>query len=401
MLQKQSGAASAPVNSPSRQAWSWRSRRTRALLYQVLAVSVLVGLAWLLVTTTLANLNARGIRSGFDFLRDPAGFEIGESLLPFVSSDSYWRAFLAGLLNTLRVALAGIVLATVLGVLIGVGRLSSNALLRWLSSCYVELVRNLPLLLQLLMWYFLLTQLLPPVTEALHVGQMVYLSKSGLSFPWPVWAIGHLTMLAGLLAGLIVGAVVAHRARLAFEAGTGTGPSGTIRLGILLICTLLGWLVGGAPLQADLPEPSVFNISGGASVTPEFLAVLVGLSIYTAAFIAEIVRSGIQSVAWGQIEAADALGLPRRLTLRLVTLPQARRVALPPLANQYLNLIKNSSLAVAIGYPDLVSISNTTLNQTGRALECIGIIMAIYLLLSLLTAFIMFRYGLRAAIVER
>ncbi|MGI4937089.1 MAG: ABC transporter permease subunit, partial [Janthinobacterium lividum] len=300
--------------------WSWRSRSTRALVYQAAVVVLLIVLAALLARTTLLNLQARGIRSGFDFLFDPAGFEIGESVLPFAAGDPYWRAFAVGLSNTLRVALAGIVLATVIGVLIGIGRLSRNALLRWICSAYVELFRNLPLL-QLLMWYFTLTQLLPPVTEALHLGTLVYLSKSGLSFSWPVWAIGHLTAVLGAVVGVVAGAIVARRARRAFEAGEGTGPSGTIRLGILLVCTLLGWLIGGAPLAADLPEPSVFNISGGASVTPEFLAVLIGLSVYTAAFIAEIVRSGIQSVAWGQLEAADALGLPRRLTLRLVVLP--------------------------------------------------------------------------------
>jgi general L-amino acid transport system permease protein len=318
--------------------------RWRALAWQALAVAALLALAWFLAANTQENMRLRGIRSGLDFLFDPAGFDIGETLFPFSAGDPYWRAFLAGVVNTLRVAAAGIVLATLLGGLVGVGRLARNALLRWLCGAYVEFFRNLPLLLQLLMWYFLLAELLPPVSEALQLGPYIFLSKSGLSFP-----------------------------------------------------DLLGWLAGGG---LDLPERTVFNISGGAAVTPEFLALLLGLTLYTAAFIAEIVRSGIQSVSWGQLEAAGALGLTPRQTLRLVVLPQALRVMIPPAANQYLNLTKNSSLAVAIGYPDLVSITNTSLNQTGRAIECIAIMMAIYLVLSLATAFFMNRYNARAAIRE-
>lgn len=320
------------------------ARRWRALAWQVLAVAALLALAFFLADNTQENMRLRGIRSGFDFLADPAGFDIGESLFPFSAGDPYWRAFLAGLGNTVRVALAGIVLATIVGMLVGVGRLSRNALLRWLCGAYVESFRNLPLLLQLLMWYFMLAELLPPVSEALQPLPHVYLSKSGLSFP-----------------------------------------------------DLAGWLAGRG---LDVPERTVFNISGGAAVTPEFLALLLGLSLYTAAFIAEIVRSGIQSVPWGQLEAAGALGLTARQTLRLVVLPQALRVMIPPTANQYLNLTKNSSLAVAIGYPDLVSITNTSLNQTGRAIECIAIMMAIYLVLSLATAWLMNRYNARAAIRE-
>jgi general L-amino acid transport system permease protein len=391
----------APRTHKRKPVWSWRSRSLRALAYQAAAIAILGTLVILLVDTTLENMRLRGIRSGFDFLSDPAGFEISESVFPFSASQPYWRAFLAGLGNTVRVALAGIVLATLFGTVIGIGRLSHNALLRGLCSAYVEFFRNLPLLLQLLMWYFMLTHLLPPVSEALQAGPGIFLSKSGLSFPWPVWGSGHVTALIGLLLGIVAARAWARRVRLAFEEGRGTGRHWLQSLAIVLAGMLLGWLVGGAPMAVEMPERTIFNISGGAAVTPEFLAVLLGLTVYTAAFIAEIVRSGIQSVPWGQLEAAGALGLSRRQTLRLVVLPQARRVVIPPLANQYLNLTKNSSLAVAIGYPDLVSITNTALNQTGRAVECIAIMMAIYLALSLATAFFMHRHNAGAAIMER
>lgn len=391
----------APRARKRKPAWSWRSRTLRALAYQAAAIAILVVLVAFLVDTTLENMRLRGIRSGFDFLSDPAGFDISETVMPFSASEPYWRAFLAGLGNTVRVALAGIVLATLFGTLIGIGRLSRNALLRGLSGAYVEFFRNLPLLLQLLMWYFMLTHLLPPVSGALQAGPAIFLSKSGLSFPWPVWGAGHITALIGLLLGIAAARAWTRRARLAFEEGRGAGPHWMKSVFIVLAGTLLGWLAGGAPMEVEIPERSIFNVSGGAAVTPEFLAVLMGLTIYTAAFIAEIVRSGIQSVPWGQLEAAGALGLTRRQTLRLVVLPQARRVVIPPLANQYLNLTKNSSLAVAIGYPDLVSITNTTLNQTGRAVECIAIMMAIYLVLSLGTAFFMHRHNAGAAIMER
>jgi general L-amino acid transport system permease protein len=294
-------------------------------------------LVWL-VSNTLGHLRERGAQAGFDFLTQPAGFGIGESWLDYESGQPFWRAFLAGLANTVRVAVPGIVLATVLGTLLGLGRLSRNLLLRGLSTAYVELLRNVPLLVQLFMWYFALTELLPPSNEAVHLAPGLYLSKSGLSFPW--WENGA-----------------------------------------------VAW-----------PEAGPFNVSGGASVTPEYLAILVGLTSYTAAFIAEIVRAGIQSVSPGQAQAALSMGLTPRQSLRHVVMPQALRVIVPSITNQYLNLTKNSSLAVAIGYPDLVSVANTALNQTGRAFECIAIIMSVYLLLSLLTSWLMNRYNARVAL---
>ena len=331
---------------PQKKSSFWRSQAFRGRLYQALAFGLIAAVIWFLTYNTLQNMALRGIRSGFDFLTDPAGFDIGESLFPFDSGQPYWQAFGVGLLNTLRVALLGILLTTLLGTLLGVGRFSRNALVRGVCYVYVEMFRNVPVLLQLLMWYLLFTEVLPAATEAWTLGP-VFLSKGGLSFPIPVWP------------------------------------------------------VGGATLAFDFPVKGEFAIEHGGSLTPEFLAVLLGLTFYTAAFVAEVVRSGIQSVDRGQREAAVALGLNPRQSMRLVMLPQALRVIIPPLTNQFLNLTKNSSLAVAIGYPDVVSIANTALNQTGRAVECIAIVMAVYLCISLATALLMHGYNRRAAIQER
>ena len=393
--------ATSPKPSPQRRRWSWRSRSFRGIVYQMLAVSVIALVAWFLTSNTLTNLRIRGIQSGFDFLIQPACFGIGETVIEFDSSNPYWKAFLVGLTNTLRVAIIGILISTVLGTVIGIGRLSRNFLVRAVCSAYVELFRNIPVLLQLLMWYLLLNELLPPVSEALHPAPGMYLSKGGFAFPVPVWAPGF----GLILAGAIVGAICAwlYR-RWAYTQFTLTGYARAMfwpALAIIVVGVAAGWFAAGMPTALDMPEKTEFNVVGGGAVTPEFLALTLGLAIYTAAFIAEIVRSGIQAVPWGQIEAASSLGLSRNRQLKLVLLPQALRVMIPPLTNHYLNLTKNSSLAVAIGYPDLVSISNTTLNQTGRAVECITIIMAVYLTLSLSTAALMNWYNARAAIKER
>ncbi|MCX7167238.1 MAG: ABC transporter permease subunit [Rhodocyclales bacterium] len=307
-----------------------QGRRGRALTVQALLAAGLLVALWWLLDVTAANMAERGIRSGFGFLTEPAGFAIGESLLPFDSADSTLWALAAGLANTLRVALPAIVISTLLGTLIGLGRLSPNLLLRGLCTAYVEALRNVPLLLQLLAWYFVVTDLLPLASEALELAPHVFLSKSGLSLPW---------------------------------------------------------LVGDGALF-DLPLRGEMSIVGGAALTPEFLALLLGLSLYSAAYVAETVRAGIQAVPRGQSDAALALGMTRVQLFRLVLLPQALRSIIPPLTNQHLSLTKNASLAVAIGYPDLVSVANTTLNQTGRAAECIALIMAVYLIISLLTAWL-------------
>lgn len=385
---------------PKKKIWSWRGQAFRGLVYQVIAIGV-IGLAvWFLASNTLHNMRVRGIQSGFDFLSQTAGFDIGESLIPFESAQNYWRAFVVGVINTLRVAIVGIVLTTLIGTLIGVGRFSRNALVRGLCMSYVELFRNVPILLQLLTWYLLFTEILPAASEAWTLGPL-FLSKGGLNFPVPVWAEGHLWVLGGLVAGLCAGWVYRRWAYTRFELTGVVRSMFWLPLLIVLLGGTIGWLLGGAPGDVNMPHKGEFAIENGGALTPEFLAVLIGLTVYTAAFVAEVVRAGIQSVSAGQSEAAAALGLTKGQEMRLVMLPQALRVIIPPMTNQYLNLTKNSSLAVAIGYPDVVSIANTALNQTGRAVECIAIVMAVYLITSLGTSVFMNWYNARSAIKER
>ena len=385
---------------PAKNRWSWRSQAFRALVYQVLAVGVIALIVWFLAHNTATNMRQRGIQSGFGFLLGTAGFDIGESLFAFDSGESYLQAYLVGVTNTLRVAILGMVLTTLLGTLLGIGRFSRNALVRGLCRIYVELFRNIPLLLQLLMWYLFFTEVLPDATEAWTLGPL-FLSKGGLNFPIPVWASGHVWAAWGLLVGLCAGWLWRGRARRRFEE-TGQ-PQSMFWVPLAWVCAgaFVGWLLGGAPTEINAPIKGEFAIENGGALTPEFLALLVGLTMYTAAFVAEVVRGGIQSVSLGQAEAASALGLSQSQSMRLVMLPQALRVIIPPMTNQYLNLTKNSSLAVAIGYPDVVSIANTAINQTGRAVECIALIMLVYLSTSLLTSLLMNWYNARAAIKER
>ncbi|MEY4344645.1 MAG: hypothetical protein RL032_477 [Pseudomonadota bacterium] len=387
-------------STPPKKSWSWRSQAFRGLMYQVVTVALIVLTVLYLANNTNTNMKLRGIQSGFDFMLGGAGFDIGESLFAFDSAEPYWKAYLIGFTNTLRVAILGIILTTILGTLIGVGRFSRNALVRGLCVVYVEFFRNIPVLLQLLMWYLMFTEILPASSEPWEVGPF-FLSKGGLNFPIPEWANGHVWAAWGLLAG--VGAALFYRKKtqLAFEATGKLKSMFWAPVGIALAGAFIGWLVGGAPTAMNVPIKGEFAIENGGALTPEFLSVLLGLTIYTAAFVAEVVRGGIQSVSAGQAEAASALGLNRGQTMRLVMLPQALRVIIPPVTNQYLNLTKNSSLAVAIGYPDVVSIANTAINQTGRAVECIAVIMLVYLSTSLFTSFMMNWYNTRSAIKER
>jgi len=381
--------------------WSWRSAAFRGLVYQIVAILLVIAGGWYLVHNTLVNMRVRGIQSGFDFLQQPAGFAISESLWEFDAADSYAKAYLTGLSNTLRVAILGIILATITGTLVGIGRLSRNFLVRSLCTAYVEAFRNVPLLLQLFIWYFILTEFLPPIDEALQPVPGLFFSKNGLQYPIPVWATGHVWMAAGIVIGIVAAWYWSKIARRRFEA---TGRALPVFLpGVVLVLgfAFLGWLAGGAPGALDIPEKTDITVVGGGSVTPEFLTVLIGLTLYTASYIAEIVRGGIQAVAYGQHEAAMAIGLSGMQETRLILLPQALRVIIPPITSQYLNLTKNSSLAVAVGYPDLVSISTTTLNQTGRAIEAISLVMLAYLTMSLFTALVMNLYNRRSLIRER
>ena len=379
----------------------FRSERARNILYQVLLLAAVVGVGWYLVGNTLHNLETRNIQSGFGFLGREAGFEIAEKHVAYDPSDNYARALWVGIVNTLVVAAVGIVVATVLGTLIGIARLSDNWLLAKLASGYVEVMRNVPLLLQLFVWYGIFTELLPAVREAIEVGGWLFISQRGFRFAWPAPHVGWTVAGWALVAGVALAFAWRAYARRVQMATGRQLPVGWVVAALVAGLPVLGWLVSGAPTAIEIPKLEGFDFQGGRVMSPEFTALLLGLSTYTAAFVAEVVRAGILAVDKGQTEAAMALGLSPGQRLRLVTLPQALRVIIPPMTSQYLNLTKNSSLAVAIGYPDLVSVANTTMNQTGQAIEAIAILMAVYLSISLAISLFMNWYNDRVRLVER
>jgi general L-amino acid transport system permease protein len=363
---------------------------------QILFVAALAWIAYEIVANARANLEAQRITSGFGFMANTAGFDVSQALIPYSGSDTYTRVFFVGLLNTLLVAVIGIFFATILGFLVGLGRLSPNWLLSRVAGAYVELIRNLPLLFQILFWYLAVLATLPNPRQSISLFGSFFLSNRGFVIPKPI---GHEGLTAFVIAVVIaIAASLAlrsHARRLLFQSGK------LLRiwpwvLGLLIGLPLLAALLFGKPVTFEIPELKGFNFAGGSRVIPEFVALTVALSTYTAAFIAEIVRAGVLSVHKGQMEAGASLGLSRGSTLRLIVVPQALRVILPPLTNQYLNLTKNSSLAVGIGYPDLFSVfAGTTLSQTGQAIEIIAITMGVYLLISLVTSAIMSFYGWR------
>ena len=379
---------------------TWNNPTLRSVVYQLLAVAIVGGAGWYLVHNTLHNLSVRNISTGFGFLTREAGFAIGESVISFTPADTYQRAITVGVLNTLRVALVGIVLATLLGTIIGIARLSKNWLIRKVSSVYVEVMRNIPLLLQLFFWYTIIIETMPGPRRAHHPLPGVFVSNRGIQLP-TVQGEGLLWLLAGLFMAIVASIVLVKWARRRQEQTGQLFATGRAVFGLLLVVPTLVWWVSGSSLSLEMPELKGFNFAGGMTISPEFAALLFGLVIYTSAFIAEVVRSGIESVHRGQWEAAGALGIKSGFVLRLVVLPQALRVIIPPMTSQYLNITKNSSLAVAIGYPDLVSVINTTLNQTGQAIEGILMIMAAYLTVSLSISLLMNWYNKRIALVER
>jgi len=379
----------------------WNDPGLRGVLYQVLFVAAVVALGVLLVRNTLANLHRQNIATGFGFLGHEAAFGIGESLIPYSPADTYARAFLVGLLNTLYVAGLGIVLATALGTVMGIARLSSNWLIRKLAQVYVETFRNIPLALQLFFWWGMLRQGAPSPREAWRPLPDVFVSNRGVSFPVPSYDPAQPWMLLAFGLGIASALALRGWARRRQERTGQQFPSGWVGLGLVLGLPLAVFLAFGAPLALDRPQLRGFNFAGGVVVSPEFAALLTGLVIYTGSFIAEIVRAGILAVNWGQSEAALALGLRSGQRMRLVVLPQALRVIIPPLTSAYLNLTKNSSLAVIIGFPDLVSIANTTINQTGQAVEGISLIMMVYLAISLTLSAAMNLYNRAVALVER
>jgi general L-amino acid transport system permease protein len=363
---------------------------------QILFVAALVWIGYEIVANARANLQAQRITSGFGFLNNTAGFDVSQNLIPYSGSDTYTRVFLVGLLNTLVVAIIGIFFATIIGFIVALGRLSPNWLLSRISGAYVELIRNLPLLFQILFWYLAVLAALPNPRQSISLFGSFFLSNRGFVIPKPIANAGFEPFAFAVLVAIAASLLLRRYARRQlFESGRLITVWPYV-LGLLIGLPLVSSLVAGAPVTFEIPELKGFNFSGGSRIIPEFVALTVALSTYTAAFIAEIVRAGIQSVHMGQMEAGASLGLSRGSTLRLIVVPQALRVILPPLTNQYLNLTKNSSLAVAIGYPDLVSVfAGTTLSQTGQAIEIIAITMGVYLIISLVTSALMSFYGWR------
>lgn len=371
----------------------------RGLMWQAALAIAVILLGWWLYNNVLTNMASRGLQFGFGFLDRSAGFPIGESAIPYTPSDTYSRALTVGFLNTMRVALVGVVLATILGVFLGLTRLSTNPLLRSLTGGYIEIIRNTPLVLQLVFWHSVILQL-PSVRQALSPIPGFFLSQRGVKLPALLDEPALYNCVLALLAGAILWYGLARRER-ARQMETGERKSTLIPgIGLVIGLPVLAGFLFGAP-TVQWPELTGFNFEGGIALSPEFFALLIGLVVYTSAFIAEIVRSGIQSVDKGQWEAARALGLAPGKIMRLVILPQALRVIIPPMTSQFLNLTKNSSLAVVIGYPDLVSVANTSINQTGQAVEVITIFMAVYLMISLVTSFLMNLYNRAVALKER
>ena len=374
----------------------------RGRLYQIATVVIVLAFVWFIADNTAANLARQNKTTGFDFFWFTSGFDIQFSLIPYDRSSTYGTAFMVGMLNTLLVAVIGIVFATMLGFVVGIARLSNNFIISRLALIYVETLRNVPLLLQLVFWYFAVLKSMPGVRQSLVFFDGIVLNQRGLYLPRVVTD-DRIIWVWGALAIAIVAVVILQRwAHKRLEATGQRFPVFWTSLAIIIALPLIAGLVSGTQLGLDLPELKGFNYAGGIGLPPELVALCLGLILYTATFISEIVRAGIQSVSYGQTEAAQALGLRDSDRLRLVIIPQAMRVIIPPLASQYLNLTKNSSLAIAIGYPDLVSVfMNTTLNQTGRAIEVVFITMLVYLSLSLLTSAFMNWYNARVALVER
>jgi general L-amino acid transport system permease protein len=390
-----------PASGAATQASFFYRPEVRQYIYQGLLALGLVALFYTIINNTITNMARLGIASGFGFWNRSAGFDIGQTLIPYSAASSYGEAFWVGVWNTVLIAIIGIFFATILGFVIGVARLSTNWLVARMATVYVEVLRNIPLLLQLIFWYFALVNFWPQARDAKPFLGGAYLSNRGLTLPAPVPGNGFgwvaLAFLAGILATIGV-SMWAKRRRLL----TGQPfPVFFTGLGLILALPIIAFFIAGQPISFDYPLKGRFNLTGGLVVSSEFIALLLGLSLYTASFIAEIVRAGILAVTKGQKEAAAALGLQPTQALRLVVIPQAMRIVIPPLTSQYLNLTKNSSLGLAIAYPDIVSVTGTMLNQTGQAVELILLTMLVYLTISLITSAFMNWFNARVALVER
>jgi len=380
----------------------WRDVVVLQWVAQILSAVLVLAFLWFFISNVLRGAEVRGLSWSYSFLKEAAGFPISESIIPYDEAQTFGYAFIVGLLNTLKVALVGIVLATILGIVAAIARLSTNWLVSRIASVYIEIIRNVPLLVQLFFWYFGFFQRLPPVQEATTLPGPIYLSQRGLYMIWfkptpTFW--GWMAFVGVALVGALILYVTLSRYQI--RTGRTTYPVATA-FAVLVVLPVAGWfLVGGNPLVSNVPVLGKFNFEGGMRITPEFAGLLIGLVVYTGAFIAEVVRAGILAVHKGQFEAARALGLTQMQVLRLVVLPQSLRVIIPPLISQYLNLTKNSSLAILIGYADVFFVGRTIINQSGRAVPVFLLIMAIYLTISLITSIVMNIYNRRVRLVER
>jgi general L-amino acid transport system permease protein len=379
----------------------WYDPKVRAVLFQVGVLGMVGLLAYYLMTNTLANLERQAIATGFGFLEKQSSFEIGESLISYSAADTYFRALLVGALNTLLVSFIGIILTIILGTFIGIARLSTNWLLSKMAAIYIEFFQDIPILLQLFFWYAFFYEILPQPRQAINLFKGVFLCNRGLILAIPAAHPAFKYMAVAFLIGCLAVYLMRRWARKRQDETGRLFPVFKAAVVILVGLPVITWWAAGAPTAMDMPVLRGFNFQGGITVSPEFTAVLLGLVLYTAAFVAEVVRAGIQSVSKGQTEAAASIGLKPGQILNLVILPQALRVIIPPLTSQMLNLTKNSSLAVAIGYPEFVSVAGTTINQTGQAIEGVALIMTIYLIFSLTTSAFMNWYNKKMKLVER
>jgi general L-amino acid transport system permease protein len=388
-------------NNPTSNTSFLNDSGNRAIIFQVVLLAVVVFVGYYLFNNLQSNLESRGISTGFRFLNEPAGFPILIHLIEYTETSTYGRAFMVALINTFVISMMGIVLATVIGVVMGLARLSNNWLVARLATVYIETLRNIPLLLQMFFWYFAVLSALPSPKNSIILGDFM-LNKRGIYSPNPEFQDGFGFVIFGFLLSIVMSITLIRWAK---KRQTQTGvwfPAYWASLGVIVVVTFLALAASGFPVEFDIPQKSRFNVKGGMVLTPEFVAVLIALSTYTGSFIAEIVRAGILSVNWGQTEASRSLGLPDGLTQRLIVLPQALRVIIPPLTSQYLNLAKNSSLGAAIAYPELVAVMmGTTLNQTGQAIETIGLCMLVYGTLSLTISLFMNWYNKKMSLTER
>jgi general L-amino acid transport system permease protein len=388
-------------NTASEKVPFWLDPKKRAIFFQFITLCMVGLLAYYLTSNTIHNLKKQNIATGFGFVHKTSSFEIGESLISYSAASSYGRALIVGALNTLYVSSIGVIITIIMGAIIGVARLSTNWLVSKLAAIYIEVFQDIPVLLQLFFWYSLFYTTLPTPRNALHPLPGVILCNRGVTFTVPKSDPAYGYMAIAFLVGCVIVYLLRRWATKRRDRTGALFPVFRVSIGVLVALPLATWWLAGAPTALSTPKLVGFNFTGGKNLSPEFIALLLGLVLYTAAFVAEVVRAGIQSVSKGQTEAAMALGLRPGMVLNLVILPQALRVIIPPLTSQMLNLTKNSTLAVAIGYPDFVSVANTTINQTGQAIEGVALIMVLYLIFSLLTSAIMNWYNKKAALVER